>query len=99
MLPETTAANAFLTAERIRCRLTENGFSGVGDEKRIDLSSSAGIAAFPDHDQGLDGVIRKADAALYYSKKLGKNRVSVYSEESFSLSSGSCPSVAGMTSR
>ncbi|MBN2705458.1 MAG: GGDEF domain-containing protein [Deltaproteobacteria bacterium] len=78
MLPETPAEMAFLTAERIRCRLAESALPPPA--RNLSFSGSAGVAAFPVHGSELNGIIRKADAALYQSKRGGKNRVSIYAE-------------------
>ncbi len=42
------------------------------------VTISIGIAAFPAHAATAEDLIKKADLALYQSKKNGKNRVSVY---------------------
>ncbi len=82
MLPETISSEALATAERVRqClegSLLETGLEG----DRVAIKTSIGIAAFPEHDKELAGVLRKADAALYTSKRLGKNRSSVYASGS-----------------
>ena len=80
MLPETTSSEALTTAERVRRCLEESHF-GIGpNETSVTIKTSIGIAAFPEHDQELAGVLRKADAALYTSKRLGKNRSSIYAD-------------------
>ena len=47
----------------------------------VAIKISIGVAAFPEHDKELAGVMRKADAALYTSKRLGKNRSSIYAAD------------------
>ena len=78
MLPETTASEALVTAERVRSCLEKNGFKTHSETASIVIESSVGVAAFPEHDRELAGVMRKADAALYDCKRAGKNCCAVY---------------------
>ena len=80
MLPETTSSEALITAERVRISLESSQFDIGSDETLVAIKTSIGIAAFPEHDRELAGVLRKADAALYTSKRLGKNRSSIYAD-------------------
>lgn len=41
------------------------------------VTVSLGVAAFPEHDQSADSILKKADEALYLAKKLGRNRVEI----------------------
>lgn len=50
------------------------------DEKEIVLSISIGIAQFDLHGSDRNTLYKNADSALYYSKKNGKNRYTVYNE-------------------
>lgn len=45
------------------------------------ISMSIGIAICPDHGNTFMELYKKADAALYQAKALGKNRASIYSDE------------------
>jgi diguanylate cyclase (GGDEF)-like protein/PAS domain S-box-containing protein len=45
----------------------------------LSITVSIGIAAFPQHGETIDAVIRATDHALYASKEKGRNRVTVYS--------------------
>jgi len=47
-------------------------------EREIRITASMGIAFFPQHDQTIDGLIRKADAAMYEVKQRGRNNFLVY---------------------
>ena len=44
----------------------------------LSITVSIGIAAFPQHGETIDVVIRAADHALYRAKESGRNRVTVY---------------------
>lgn len=45
------------------------------------ISMSIGIAICPDHGNTFKQLYKKADAALYQAKALGKNRASIYNQE------------------
>ncbi|WP_446808245.1 putative bifunctional diguanylate cyclase/phosphodiesterase [Methylomonas sp. 2BW1-5-20] len=47
-------------------------------EREIQITASLGMAFFPKHDQTTDGLIRKADAAMYEVKERGRNAFLVY---------------------
>lgn len=47
----------------------------------LPLSSSLGVSTYPDDDQSIDGLIKKADIALYYAKETGRHRCEFYSKE------------------
>ena len=80
MLPETSSSEALVTAERVRKCLDDSRFYIGSVGFPVAIKVSIGIAAFPEHDKELAGILQKADAALYHSKKLGKNRSSIYSD-------------------
>ncbi|HJU75581.1 MAG TPA: diguanylate cyclase [Gemmatimonadaceae bacterium] len=69
VMPETTAVDAAVAAERIRARLGEQEFSG----QRITLS--IGVAEFPKDAQSAQAMISAADSALYEAKRAGRNQV------------------------
>lgn len=50
------------------------------------LGFSIGISVFPTDSQDATDLIRTADRAMYYSKSLGKNRISHYSKKEMNLS-------------
>jgi diguanylate cyclase (GGDEF)-like protein len=45
------------------------------------VSASFGIAAYPEHSDNLNDLLRKADKALYEAKENGKNQIKTYSNE------------------
>lgn len=42
-------------------------------------SVSMGIASFPFHGENLEKILKRADQAMYHSKQMGRNRVSIFS--------------------
>lgn len=65
---ETDASGAMRLAERILAAVRSRQFSEVGG-----LTCSAGVAALAPEDQS-EGLIRRADAALYEAKQAGRDR-------------------------
>lgn len=51
------------------------------DGRTVVIGCSAGIALVPTHGERADEILRKADLALYESKKSGRNCVSIYSDD------------------
>lgn len=47
-------------------------------ERDIQITASMGMAFFPQHDQSIDGLTRKADAAMYEVKEHGRNAFLIY---------------------
>jgi diguanylate cyclase (GGDEF)-like protein len=71
LLPEVESAPARVIAERIRCALEEARPAG------ITMTVSIGIATLRGEAVTLERLLRQADAALYASKRGGRNRVTV----------------------
>lgn len=70
----TNLDDAAVIAERLRAQVEASNF--VFDEKRIPLTISAGVAAFPSVPATLpEELIGAADEALYAAKRGGRNRV------------------------
>lgn len=71
LLPETTAEEAVVLAERLRAAVAEAPL-GPG----LAITASLGVAAaVPAEEEGVDPVLRRADAALYRAKAAGRNQV------------------------
>jgi diguanylate cyclase (GGDEF)-like protein/PAS domain S-box-containing protein len=51
------------------------------DEHEITISLSIGISLFPQHGEDTETLLRNADAAMYKTKKKGRNGYSLYSED------------------
>lgn len=50
-------------------------------EREIQVTASMGVAFYPLHDRSIDGLICKADAAMYEVKQRGRNAYLIYSAE------------------
>lgn len=74
ILPQTQKKGALVLAEKIR--------KAVASEEFIEqVTISGGIAGFPmDTEQTNRTLFSLADRALYHSKKMGKNRITLYSK-------------------
>lgn len=72
ILPQADTEGAVRVAERLRRRVEQMEVPGFGK-----VTSSFGVATFPDHASSRDTLVVAADRALYNSKKAGRNRVSV----------------------
>lgn len=77
ILPECSIDDAFDSAERIRLAVQRHCFYGKHDEP-VPLTVSLGVANYPCHSQEREGLIFAADVALYQSKSLGRNKVTIY---------------------
>jgi diguanylate cyclase (GGDEF)-like protein len=76
VLPETPASGALVIAERLRRAVEEHRFlEPQGICARI--SASFGIATYPDHALSPEGLIQKADQAMYRVKEREKNGIEV----------------------
>jgi diguanylate cyclase (GGDEF)-like protein len=73
LLPETDPTGAFVLAEKIRIGVQEMavGLPPTGPQPSL----SVGVVAFPDDGASADELMISADAAMYASKRAGKNRV------------------------
>ena len=66
----THAADAVIVARRILAAL---GAPMTIEGQELAITASIGIALFPDHAQDEEGLVRKADAAMFAAKQAGKN--------------------------
>lgn len=78
-LPDTTYEAAYDIAEAIRAEVEKQSLDG--EEKIHAVTISAGVAEYPHHAKKLEKLIGYAQRGGFYSKKNGKNRVTVYSRE------------------
>lgn len=78
-LPDTTYEAAYDIAEAIRAAVESQSLDG--EEKVHAVTISAGVAEYPHHAKKLEKLIGYAQRGGFYSKKNGKNKVTVYSRE------------------
>lgn len=71
--PNTGLADAVMLAERIVRAVRDADFGGKGGT--FPLTLSVGVAARLDADPDMDGLIARADKALYAAKESGRDRV------------------------
>jgi diguanylate cyclase (GGDEF)-like protein len=71
LLPEVESAPARVVAERIRSAVEEARLAGIAVTVSISVATLRGAAVT------LEQLLRQADAALYASKRGGRNRVTV----------------------
>ncbi|MBP7147166.1 MAG: GGDEF domain-containing protein [Acidobacteria bacterium] len=74
LLPGTTLAGAREAAERIRRALEAQPFE-MSSGAQVQLTGSAGVAAWPEHGPSGRAVVEAGDQAMRAVKELGKNRV------------------------
>ncbi|HJV34311.1 diguanylate cyclase [Geomonas sp.] len=88
VLPETSAENARMLAERLREVVAQSELE-VGGE-RLKVTISLGVAEQATEGQTLDQLIQAADDALYASKRNGRNMVTMAAEtgEGHTVSTG-----------
>ncbi|GAB3388628.1 diguanylate cyclase [Massilia agri] len=73
LLPDCSADAALKCAEQIRHALTGLAIPYLG--QTISVTASLGVAAWPQHADGEQELLKAADLALYEAKKSGRNRV------------------------
>ena len=74
LLPETSESEAFAIANRIRQGVAARPLA-ISETEGVELTISIGLAVFPDDATGEEGLVEKADQALYAAKAAGRNRV------------------------
>jgi diguanylate cyclase (GGDEF)-like protein len=87
LLPETGQLDALLTAERLRTAISRHKVLG---DRRVTVSG--GVACCPADATTLEELEHRADAALYWSKRNGKNLCAVSSEVSVDEFAGAAES-------
>lgn len=75
ILPETGKDAAMMLAERIRQIISEQPFPKKETQPGGNLTMSFGVATFPVDASDLNGLVDRADSALYRAKEGGRNRV------------------------
>jgi len=79
VLPETPLPGAIEAAERLRQAVAGLAIpAGEAGAEPLRLTISLGVADRRAGETGIDGVLSRADAALYHAKKCGRDRVMVW---------------------
>jgi two-component system cell cycle response regulator len=77
--PETNLKQALIVAERCRSTIEKNEYKSEGIHAHV--TTSIGIAVFPDKRiRDVEGLLAKADEALYAAKNAGRNCIRCASE-------------------
>jgi diguanylate cyclase (GGDEF)-like protein len=83
LMPQTDSDGAMLSAERVRAAV--EAMVIVHEGKTLRVTISIGVCLFPEMATVKQEFIDGADKAMYFSKKTGRNRVSLYGPESEEL--------------
>ncbi|MBD8881766.1 EAL domain-containing protein [Rhodanobacter sp. 7MK24] len=75
-MPHATLDSALALAERIVRTVGRTTLDVEG--KPLRLTTSLGVAHYPDHGQSAEELVSHADVAMYQAKRLGKNRWTIY---------------------
>ncbi len=75
VMPETDRATSSMVAERLRQRIASEPFSIAGGSRVINVTVSVGLATVERPDETTEGLLKRADVALYQAKHDGRNRV------------------------
>lgn len=78
LLPQVTKAEAREVAEKLRRVVEENAFAHGGTQPTGRVTVSIGVANWPVDATEQDRLVDCADAALYASKRAGRNQVTAY---------------------
>jgi len=76
LVPEISDEMLRVLAERITRTIAQISFQFEGQSLR--LTCSLGIAIYPDHAEGSEELIARADTAMYQAKEAGKNGWRIY---------------------
>ena len=87
VLPNTSAAEAIMMAQRVTSELS--GTHSLGAFGEADIGVSIGIACAPEHADAADALLLLADKALYAAKYSGLGIPRLYDEELERLATGS----------
>jgi diguanylate cyclase (GGDEF)-like protein len=75
LLPQTGRIGARCLGERVKQHMADYFHEKKHLDEKLSITFSAGIASYPYDASDYEGLVKKADQALYRSKQLGKNRI------------------------
>lgn len=78
LMPETDSQDAKEAGEKVRLAIQNSSFDLRGN--RITTTVSIGVSGFPVDTNNVDDLLNCADKALYESKRVGRNRVTLFTE-------------------
>ncbi|MFC2140217.1 GGDEF domain-containing protein [Candidatus Auribacterota bacterium] len=81
VLPTAQKKQAFYIAQRIKNEVDAYEIKIEGIKKLIKVSISVGISSYPEDGTERKSLIDKADFALYRSKKIGRNAVTLFDHQ------------------
>jgi diguanylate cyclase (GGDEF)-like protein len=81
LLPETERLGAYVVADRLRTRIREEFSGQATGDARVDLTTSGGIAVFPQDGRELPTLMERADEGLYEAKRSGHDRITLFHRE------------------
>jgi len=77
LITSSTEEQAISFAGQLREKISTTDIAIPGTEVPVRITISGGLAMFPTHGQTTTELFRAADATLYESKRLGRNRILV----------------------
>ena len=80
IMPGATLDIALLRAEHLRSSIEQLRIE-VADDQQLNVTSSMGIAAYPNHGDDTQVLLSLADDALYKAKSAGRNQVHIAAEQ------------------
>jgi two-component system cell cycle response regulator len=75
VMPDTRIEDARRIAERLRLHVAGSPFRVMGGAEALDVTISIGVAASLPGETAPEGLLKRADAAMYEAKAAGRNRV------------------------
>ena len=75
VMPDTDSAFASVVAERLRSAIADAPFKAKIPDGSLTITVSIGVASVDSDAIGVEGLLKRADDALYHAKKTGRNRV------------------------
>jgi diguanylate cyclase (GGDEF)-like protein len=79
LLPDTAAETGMVAAERVRQSVED--LEVVFEKETIKITVSVGVAQLDPSQDGWEGMMRQADAAMYRAKEKGRNLSCFFTEE------------------